>query len=240
MLVEIDLHILQALLLTLRIEVRVEYQLPHCEGRFVPRGWTAGYKIAVVGLDVLGVLHGQTPCDKYAPVSTLYHESVVTQDIHHEYFESFGRLDGTEAGFLGCIAGTEPRVTWHDDVESLRVRRGGCGERFDDLTGFEEGARPALEEEEGNGVGGGRGVMGEVEDLWAIVWNIDLDFILIEVLIDHCLRHAESRSATILEEGRWGPRIVTLLLRASHIHPSSNLQGVGRLPLWHPDSNHRP
>lgn len=76
----------------------------------------------MISLDVLRVLHRQTPRDEAAPVPTLCNEFVVTQDVYHEYFERPGRRDGTEAGFLRCITRAETWYAWYDDVEGLFFR----------------------------------------------------------------------------------------------------------------------
>lgn len=136
---------------------------------------------------MLRVLHSHTSRNKCTPVTTLRHESCISQYFYHEYLEGLGRHNGTEPGFLGSITGAETWYTWYNDVEGLCVGVVGGGERFDDLASFEEGARPALDEEHRNGGGGGSRVMGEMEDLRAVVWNIYLDFILFEVLIYLCL-----------------------------------------------------
>ena len=136
---------------------------------------------------MLRVLHGQTSRDESAPVSTLRHEFVISQYIYHEDFERLGRRHGTEARFLWCITRTEPWYTWYNDMEGLRVWRGGCGERVDDLAGFEEGAWPSLDEEQRDGRGGGRRMVSKVENLWTVVWNVDFHFVLFEVLVDLCL-----------------------------------------------------
>ena len=72
-------------------------------------------------------------------------------------------------------------------MERLCVGQGGCGERVDELAGFEKGAGLAVDEEQGGGVGGRGGVVGEMEDLWAVVWNIYFHFILFEIVVDLCL-----------------------------------------------------
>ena len=58
------------------------------------------------------------------------------------------------------------------------------GEEY--LSSFEEEARPAMDEEEGNGIRGGT-VVGEVYELWAIARDVYLDLVLLEILIDRCL-----------------------------------------------------
>ena len=136
---------------------------------------------------MLGKLHCHTPRDEPAPISTLSHKLVIYQYIHHEYLEGFGRRDGTEVGILGCITGTETGDTRYDDMEGLCGGRRGVDERVYDLAGFEEGTGPALNEEEGNGVGGGGWVVNEVEDLLTVVGNMYFDFELFKVLVDLCL-----------------------------------------------------
>lgn len=136
---------------------------------------------------MLRVLHSHTSRNKCTPVTTLRHESCITQYFYHEYFEGLGCHDGTEPGLLGCITRAETWYTWYNDVKGLCIGNVWGGERFDDLASFEKGARPALDEEQRNGVGGRSRVMGEMENLWAVVWNIYLDFILFELLIYPCL-----------------------------------------------------
>ena len=72
-------------------------------------------------------------------------------------------------------------------MESLCGGRRGFDERVYDFAGFEEGAGPALNEEERNGIGGGGWMVDEVEDLLAVVGNFYFDFELFKVLVDLCL-----------------------------------------------------
>ena len=72
-------------------------------------------------------------------------------------------------------------------MEGLCSGRGGFDERVYDFAGFEEGAGPALDEEEGNGVGGGGWVVNEVEDLLTMIGNIYFDLELLKMLVDLCL-----------------------------------------------------
>ena len=84
-----------------------------------------------------------------------------------------------------------------------------------------------------------------MKDLWAVVWDIYLYFVLFEFLVDLCLHSRGVRSVTdrTAKEGKLGTKQIKRVILpppASHIHPSSNLQAVGPLPPWHPGSNHHP
>ena len=72
-------------------------------------------------------------------------------------------------------------------MKGLCSGRGRCDERVYDFASFEEGAGPALNEEEGNCVGGGGWVVNEVENLLAVAGDIYFDFELFKFLVDLCL-----------------------------------------------------
>ncbi len=151
---------------------------------------------------MLRVLHCEAPGDDEAPVAALRDEFRVAEDVDHEDLEGGGGHDGTEAGFGGGVAGAVAGDAGDDDVEGLGGGEGRGGEGGDDLAGFEEGAGPALDEEEGDGGGGGGRVVGEVEDLGAVAGDVELDFVLLEFLVDLCLC-----GGMIDQREEWGKRL---------------------------------
>lgn len=47
-------------------------------------------------------------------------------------------------------------------------------------------------------------MMGEMENLWTVVWNIDFHFVLFEVLVDLCLRGWKECQRRAREKGNTG------------------------------------
>ncbi len=131
-----------------------------------------------------GVLHSHASSDEGAPVAAVGDEGGVGEDVDHERFEGAGGGDGAEAGFEGGRTGAVAGEGGDDEVEGLVCGGGGVREGEEEFAGFEEGAGPAVDDEEGDGGGGGRAVVGVVDKLGAVVGYVYFDHELVELFVD--------------------------------------------------------
>lgn len=100
--------------------------------------------------------------DQGAPVAALRDVGAVAEG-QHQLVEHGGDLLGRESGVLGGGGKAEAGEGRCDDVERLVFRRGGFGEEREDIFDLEEGAGPAVDEEQWDGVLTGRAVVDEMK-----------------------------------------------------------------------------
>lgn len=100
--------------------------------------------------------------DHGAPVAALRDVGAVAEG-QHKLVEHGGKLLGREPGVLGGGGEAEARERRRDDVERLVFRRGGLGEEREDVFDLEEGAGPAVDEEQWDRVLAGGAVVDEMK-----------------------------------------------------------------------------
>ena len=88
-------------------------------------------------------------------------------------------------------------------MEGLICEGGGVREGEEEFAGFEEGARPAVDDEEGYGGGRGGALVGVVDKLGAVVGYVYFDHELVEIFVDLGLEK-EERSVFDRVWGLWG------------------------------------
>ena len=157
-------------------------------------------EVVMAGADMLPVLQSHRSGDHSAPIPTLRNEPVVPQHINHQNLEGAGGQEWSEPSLCRWVSGPEAGDAGNNDVEGLCRVVGGIGERLDELPSFKEGSRPALYEEKRNSIGTRGGLMRVVEDLRAIVRNIDLHLELVEVGVNAGLLEDQRRNVGRGEE----------------------------------------
>jgi len=153
----------------------------------------------VAGTDVLRILQCHDTSNDSTKVPSLHYEPVVPQHIYHKLFERSCCVLWPKDWFCTCMTRPESGNARHDEVKRLCGVGGRGGKGLDGLASFEKGAGPAGDEEEGNGFGRGGTVVGVVEDLVTIVWDIYLDCELSKVGIDTRLYDCASDRTYYLE-----------------------------------------